>query len=159
MMCAQWWMIFALCYSWYVMYIVCGIQLASSQHPSSIVVSQVNAHGCLEFLGQKQRVGAYTEKPMTYIHGNFRIIKNGGGRLHRDGCFLRTHGTYVNIPSQGQYLWENVVDSERRYQFEAELDAPMDRKKQMTAIRDEIRGGGEGGGSRDSSPGYSPPCK
>lgn len=51
------------------------------------------------------------------------------------------------------------MDLERDYHFEAELDTPIDRKKQMTAIRDEIRAGEGDAGSRGSSPGYSPPCE
>ena len=56
---------------------------------------------------------------------------------------------------QGQYLWENLVDLDREYHFAAELEVPIDRKSQMTAIRDEVHALS----TRDSSPGAaSPPC-
>eukprot|EP00731_Ephydatia_muelleri_P028749 Em0020g393a len=56
-------------------------------------------------------------------------------------------------PSKGQFLWENLVDSDREYHFEAELDIPIDRKSQMTAIRDEVRALS----TKDSSPGAASP--
>ncbi len=45
---------------------------------------QINAHGCLELMGQN-RVCTYTEKQFvhtTHIQANLRIIKMGGGHLH-----------------------------------------------------------------------------
>lgn len=56
---------------------------------------------------------------------------------------------------QGQFLWENLIDLDREYHFEAELDVPIDRKNQMTSIRDEVRAMS----TKDSSPtAASPPC-
>ncbi|CAI8051260.1 DNA-dependent protein kinase catalytic subunit [Geodia barretti] len=39
--------------------------------------------------------------------------------------------------TKGVYLWDNLIDPERVYKFELELETPIDRKKQLTAIRNE----------------------
>jgi DNA-dependent protein kinase catalytic subunit len=39
--------------------------------------------------------------------------------------------------TKGAYLWDNLIDPERVYKFELELETPIDRKKQLTAIRNE----------------------
>jgi DNA-dependent protein kinase catalytic subunit len=54
--------------------------------------------------------------------------------------------------AKGLYLWDNLVDPGKVYQFEIELESPIDRKKQLTAIRDERKSSD----SAESSPLGSP---
>ncbi|XP_048576196.1 DNA-dependent protein kinase catalytic subunit isoform X3 [Nematostella vectensis] len=38
-------------------------------------------------------------------------------------------------PVKGQFLLDNLIDTDRKYEFEVELSTPLERKKQMTSIR------------------------
>ncbi|XP_078691376.1 DNA-dependent protein kinase catalytic subunit-like isoform X2 [Branchiostoma floridae x Branchiostoma belcheri] len=42
--------------------------------------------------------------------------------------------------AKGQFLLDNLVDTNKRYQFDAEFSAPVSRKKQFVSIRQELRG-------------------
>jgi DNA-dependent protein kinase catalytic subunit len=41
--------------------------------------------------------------------------------------------------SKGQYLWDNLIDPDKEYNFPIELETPLDRKKQIMAIKDELK--------------------
>ncbi|KAI8501204.1 hypothetical protein Bbelb_212990, partial [Branchiostoma belcheri] len=42
--------------------------------------------------------------------------------------------------AKGQFLLDNLVDTNKLYQFDAEFSAPVSRKKQFVSIRQELRG-------------------
>eukprot|EP00058_Branchiostoma_floridae_P019566 XP_002605056.1 hypothetical protein BRAFLDRAFT_85202 [Branchiostoma floridae] len=42
--------------------------------------------------------------------------------------------------AKGQFLLDNLVDTNKTYQFDAEFSAPVSRKKQFVSIRQEVRG-------------------
>ncbi|XP_078611933.1 DNA-dependent protein kinase catalytic subunit-like isoform X3 [Branchiostoma floridae x Branchiostoma japonicum] len=42
--------------------------------------------------------------------------------------------------AKGQFLLDNLVDTNKIYQFDAEFSAPVSRKKQFVSIRQEVRG-------------------
>ena len=55
-------------------------------------------------------------------------------------------------------LWDNIIDIQKQYHFGIELDTPLERKKQLTAIRDRLHsesasGDGDSGDSPTSPPG------
>ena len=52
-------------------------------------------------------------------------------------------------------LWDNIIDIKKQYHFDIELDIPLERKKQLTAIRDRLHSEGASGDgdSVDSPPG------
>ena len=77
----------------------------------------------------------------------------------------------MHVLLQGQYLWDNLIDPDRVYHFDIELEVriyvlvcckilcihiqtPIDRKKQLTAIRNEF----PSEDFRESSPLESPLC-
>lgn len=43
------------------------------------------------------------------------------------------------LPSlqQGQFLWDNLIDVERQYQFDIEVERRIDFKKQLNVIRED----------------------
>jgi DNA-dependent protein kinase catalytic subunit len=59
--------------------------------------------------------------------------------------------------SKGHMLWDNIIDLGKRYQFDIELDRPMERKKQLTAIRDEVQSGSVRSDSDSGESSMSPP--
>ncbi|XP_071796803.1 DNA-dependent protein kinase catalytic subunit-like [Asterias amurensis] len=42
-------------------------------------------------------------------------------------------------PAKGQFLLDNLVDTQRSYTFEIEMNAPMERKKRFVSIRNQVR--------------------
>ncbi|XP_072042849.1 DNA-dependent protein kinase catalytic subunit-like [Amphiura filiformis] len=53
--------------------------------------------------------------------------------------------------TKGQFLLDNIMDSNKVYTFELEQDAPIQRKKKFVSIRSQIRGAaGDGSESGDS---------
>ncbi|XP_064600499.1 DNA-dependent protein kinase catalytic subunit-like [Liolophura sinensis] len=58
---------------------------------------------------------------------------------------------------KGQFLWDNLVDKEKNYEFSVELTSPLERKKRFVSIRTE-RQEEESGGDADSldTSGHSP---
>lgn len=64
--------------------------------------------------------------------------------------------TCLLCSSQGQMLWDNLIDPDHCYNFGVELDAPLVRKKQLTTIRDEYHTAGKEEGENGGSP-LSPP--
>ncbi|KAL9956083.1 hypothetical protein ACROYT_G037506 [Oculina patagonica] len=58
-------------------------------------------------------------------------------------------------PVKGQLLLDNLVDCTKTYEFEVELSAPIQRRKQMTSIRMQARSYGSEEHSQDGSPEFS----
>ncbi|XP_064405997.1 DNA-dependent protein kinase catalytic subunit-like isoform X2 [Halichondria panicea] len=54
-------------------------------------------------------------------------------------------------PLKGQFLWDNLIDKDKPYHFEIELESRVYRKRQVIAIRDEVHS------QREDSPFDSPP--
>ena len=74
------------------------------------------------------------------------------------GMLIFVDTTHVGIFShQGHMLWDNIIDLGKRYQFDIELDRPMERKKQLTAIRDEVQSGSVRSDSDSGESSMSPP--
>ncbi|ESO96748.1 hypothetical protein LOTGIDRAFT_143667, partial [Lottia gigantea] len=49
-------------------------------------------------------------------------------------CFL-----FSEKPSKGQFLLDNILDCEKMFEFKAELDSPLERKKRFVSIRNEVK--------------------
>ena len=72
--------------------------------------------------------------------------------LFRVTHFSSTILVYYSF-TQGQFLLDNVIDSDKVYSFELEQDAPIQRKKKFVSIRSQVRGAG-GDGSESPESGY-----
>ncbi|GAB6025762.1 hypothetical protein CHUAL_011747 [Chamberlinius hualienensis] len=42
-------------------------------------------------------------------------------------------------PVKGEYLWDNLIDVNQRYEFNIELDSPFERKKTLSSLRHQFR--------------------
>ncbi|KAI0227633.1 DNA-dependent protein kinase catalytic subunit [Lamellibrachia satsuma] len=51
---------------------------------------------------------------------------------------------FTEKPEKGQFLLDNLVDAQRSYKFDVEIDAPLARKKKFVSIRKEARETEEG---------------
>ncbi|XP_019852740.1 PREDICTED: DNA-dependent protein kinase catalytic subunit [Amphimedon queenslandica] len=60
---------------------------------------------------------------------------------------------------KGQLLWDNIIDCEKKYEFQVDFEAPLKRRKQITSIRDDLKqstAAGNSSGSPSSSPSTRP---